>query len=68
MRFQAKHIDEMKPGERVRIDGRVYMRVTDSPRNHMEGFIVDLENGWLGHWSPLVLWSEMVEAVPKEQP
>lgn len=64
----TKRIEDLRPGERVRIEGRVYMRLRDYPAYHVEDFLVDLETGWIGPWSRLVRWPATVEVIEKETP
>ena len=59
-RIQAKHIDELPAGSRLTINGRAYMRLDDNPDRHISGWVADLENGWMGSWSRLILQDEMV--------
>ena len=59
-RFKAKHIDDLEPGQRVEIAGRQYLRLADHPRMHIDGWVADLETGWSGPWSRLILADEMV--------
>jgi hypothetical protein len=61
--IQAGDIDDLRPGARVVISGVEYVRMVDSPREHIDGFIFDPKSGWWGHWARLVLWSQIVEAV-----
>ncbi len=59
-RIQAINIEQLEAGSVVEIDGRRYMRMLDHPHLHMEGWVVDLETGWSGHWSRLTLGEAMV--------
>lgn len=61
-RFQAKHITDMPPGSVVEIKGRRYLRAHSISR--YDDLVVDLETGWLGPWTNLVLEHEMVVDVP----
>lgn len=58
--FQAKHIEDLEHGVQVEIKGRRYLRMVDHPSRHIEGWVVDLETGWSGHWSRLILGNETV--------
>lgn len=60
-RFKAKHITDLEPGCTVEIKGRRYMRVQSISR--YDDLLVDLETGWLGPWTYLVLEDEMVNTV-----
>ena len=45
---------ELSPGDLIRLAGNYYLRLEDSPVNHLEGMFVDLETGKIIHASYLV--------------
>lgn len=63
-RFQAKHIADLAPGSLVEIKGRRYLRAHSISR--YDDLVVDMETGWLGPWTNLVLEHEMVVDVPRD--
>lgn len=62
-RFKAEHINDLEPGCKVEINGRVYIRMADHPHYHVEEWVFDPATGQACHWSRLVRRNEMVNTV-----
>jgi len=60
MEFKAELIDSVEPGVRITINGRLYLRVSGIGRQ--DDLVADLETGWLGPWSRMILWDQNVTA------
>ena len=58
LQIKAHMISDCEPGIIVTIKGRRYMRATEFAGN--SDLVVDLENGWIGPWTYLILQHEEV--------
>jgi len=63
MKVLANTIEDLPAGTRLVVNGVMYVRMADSERDHITGFMFDVQTGIWTHWSKHVLGQDEVEVL-----